>query len=455
MSMPVRSTARVRLAWFFCLSLSGLALACGSSTDKPTSTGSGDGDGDGDGDSGEGDGDGGDSDSGDGDSGDGDGDTTNGDGDSGDGDSGDGDSGDGDSGDGDSGDGDGDTPGACDLGAYEGKDHVKPSKKPPCDLKPEQVPMFVSIGFDDNDKAEGMEWALKMTKDRGVRVTFFNTSNYGKDAAVLATWKQAREDGHEIGNHTRDHLPEHGGITMSAAEWKPELEDCTKFLLDNDVVAEKDLWGFRTPYLEYSDGTLSDVQALGFRYDASIEEGNEDGQDGTNFYWPYTLDDLSPGHTVQVGWEGSMLKELTPHEGLWELPVYAVFVPEELRAAIKKRQDWFDTDGGQITGFDYNLWSAANEEEGGFEMSKEEFLATLKNSFDLHYAGNRAPFLFGAHTGLYVDDKDNETTTNKKTTASERREAIEEFLDYVLDKKDVKVVPFAEILDWMRNPKAL
>jgi peptidoglycan/xylan/chitin deacetylase (PgdA/CDA1 family) len=434
--------------------LSGVILSCGGSN-EPASTGAS---GDGDGDHGDGDGD----NNGDGDSsGDGD---NNGDGDSsgdGDGDSGDGDGdgngdGDGDSGDGDADGGDGDdTPGECDLGPYKGTDHVKPSKNPPCDLKPEQVPMFVSIGFDDNDKVEGLKWALDMTKKRGIRVTFFDTSMYGDDADVLALWKQAREEGHEVGNHTRDHLPDHGGIKMTAAEWKPEIEDCTNFLLDKKVVDKADLWGFRTPYLEYSDGMLSDVDEAGFRYDASIEEGNEDGQDGTNFYWPYTLDDLSPGHTVQVSWEDSMLKELTPHKGLWELPVYAVFVPENLRAAIKKRQDWFDVDGGQITGFDYNLWSAANEEEGGFEMSKDEFLATLKNSFDLHYAGNRAPFLFGAHTGLYVDDKDNETTTNKKTTGTERREAIEEFLDYVLDKKDVKVVPFAEILTWLRNPKPL
>jgi hypothetical protein len=209
--------------------------------------------------------------------------------------------------------------------------------------------------------------------------------------------------------------------------------------------------GFRTPYLEYDDATLSNVQALGFRYDCSIEEGYEDGQDGTNFYWPYTLDDLSPGHTVQVSWGGADApKELTKHAGLWELPVYSVFVPQELRATMHSRQDYFDVEGGQITGFDYNLWVTVAE--GGFNMSKAEFLATLKNSFDQHYKGNRAPFLLGAHPHIYTDDYDPPITGS---TAKERREAIEEFLDYVKAKEGVKIATFAEILDWLRNPKPL
>ncbi len=334
-------------------------------------------------------------------------------------------------------------------------DYLAPSQSPPCGLSASEVPMFVSLGFDDNGDAEGMRWVLEMTKARGVNVTFFNTSAYGAQPAVLDTWKQARRDGHEIGNHTVTHLPNHGGKGMSAEQWRPEIAGCTEFLLTSGVVEDKDLFGFRAPYLEYSDGMLSDVTTLGFRYDSSIEEGYEAGQDGTNFFWPYTLDELSPGHTVQVSW-GDGLAELTPHEGLWELPVYTVFVPPELRTKIAAVQDWFDPAGGQITGFDYNLWSS--KDWGGFEMSKEDFIATLKHSFDQRLEGNRAPFLFGAHSAYYADAYDTDSSTRgsmPNATAAERREALEVFLDYVLAQPNVRVVPYAEVLRWMRDPKPL
>ena len=38
-------------------------------------------------------------------------------------------------------------------------------------------------------------------------------------------------------------------------------------------------------------------------------------------------------------------------------------------------------------------------------------------------------------------------------TMKERQEAIEEFLDYALSKKEVRVVPVKSILEWVRNPE--
>ena len=40
------------------------------------------------------------------------------------------------------------------------------------------------------------------------------------------------------------------------------------------------------------------VKAAGFWYDCSIQEGTDLDQDGTNFFWPYTLDQGSPGHAT-------------------------------------------------------------------------------------------------------------------------------------------------------------
>jgi peptidoglycan/xylan/chitin deacetylase (PgdA/CDA1 family) len=282
------------------------------------------------------------------------------------------------------------------------------------------------------------------------------TSTYAQSEQVKATWKRAYDDGHEVGNHTVQHLD---GATYTADQWEAELSGCNEVL--KTFMPADEIIGFRTPFLSYNDAELETVDGMGFHYDCSIEEGYEDKQDGTNFYWPYTLDNLSPGHTVQVSWgEGKV--EINPHPGLWEIPVYAVFVPPDskcedygvpsgLRAKLKGIQDWFDVDGGSITGFDYNLWAIRSA--GGFEMTKAEFLASLKYTFDQHYNGNRAPFTLGAHTAYYVDSWSQNAPG--ASAARDRQEAIEEFIDYVKTKPGVKVTSAKELMEWVRNPSAL
>jgi hypothetical protein len=360
---------------------------------------------------------------------------------------------------------DGGTPQNCDtgFGAWTGTDNVPASQQPPCGLSPDQVPMFVGIGWDDNGDAAGMTWAIGAHKAVDSHASFFVNSVYGSSDPVKQTWITAAADGHEIGNHTVSHLPNHGGRTFTVDQWMPEISGCTEFITSG-VIEPSELFGFRTPYLEYNDFTLEAVKQQGFYYDCSIEEGYEDDHDGSNYFWPYTLDNKSPGHTTQVEWMDAEnpLMELTPHPGLWELPVYAVIAPPDdkcaeygvatgFRARLLERQSWFDPVGGKITGFDYNLW--ASRSVGGFEMTKEEFLATLKYTFDLRYAGNRAPFLFGAHTAYYVDSWSQNAAGTPN--ASDRQAAIEEFLAYVKDKSGVQIVSHKEVLDWLRNPTSL
>ena len=203
------------------------------------------------------------------------------------------------------------------------------------------------------------------------------------------------------------------------------------------------------------DGDLDVVDNGGFWYDCSIEEGFQWDQDGSDYFWPYTLDEGSPGHEVFVGWDPVANPPITPRPGLWELPVYALVVPPDdvaaeydfepgLRTRLNALHSWFDVEGGKITGFDYNLWVT-------FAMTKAEFLATVKYSYDLRLNGNRAPFMLGTHTDYYSP----KYTGAMASTAQERREAIEEFLDYVLESPDSRIVSAKEILDWMRAPQPL
>jgi peptidoglycan/xylan/chitin deacetylase (PgdA/CDA1 family) len=355
--------------------------------------------------------------------------------------------------------GDGGAPTACKggLGDWTGKDNVAASQAPPCGLKPEEVPQFVSIGWDDNGQVGGMTWAVDMLKDRG-KASFFLTCTYMQAAA----WKAAYMAGHEIGNHTVSHATDRN---VGLPRWLQEMNDCNKYITEQVGVPADEIIGFRTPFLKYDTDTLAAVKQVGFRYDTSIEEGYEwddkanASQDGTNYFWPYTLDNRSPGHTTQVEW-GEGLKEIDPQSGLWELPVYAVVVPPDakcqqygvepgLRMKLKQRQTWFDVDGGLITGFDYNLWASTSV--GGFAMTKAEFVATLKYTLDQRLAGNRSPFLFGAHTDYYVAS----WNMNAAGTPSEadRRAAIEEFLDYAKMKKEVEITTYKDVLEYVRNPK--
>ena len=342
--------------------------------------------------------------------------------------------------------------------------------------------MFVAIGFDDNAYSglEGsggtgaMKWATDMLRARKnpdgtpVRVTFNLTSVYAgtwmseSPTFVKQAWHTALVDGQEIANHSHSHP--HGG-DYSVQQWSDEMVACDSWLTKPfDPKEEKfspdatkglgasqdSVVGFRTPYLEYNDATFEAAKTLGFWYDCSIEEGYQPEQDGTNYFWPYTLDHGSPGHDLLVEWE--LKKPIKAHPGLWELPVHPVIVPPDdkcaqygvpsgLRAKMKRAQSWFDEESGKMTGLDYNMWVQ-------FKMTKAEFLATLKYTLDLRLSGNRAPFMFGGHTDYYSS----KYTAVPNASVEERQKVIEEFIDYALSKPMVRVVPMKKILAWVRNP---
>lgn len=337
------------------------------------------------------------------------------------------------------------------------------TQEPPGGLKPEQCPMFVCFGFDDNGFADGVKWFTDLAKNiknpagsgnqktfdnQPVHATFFITAGYGGDLLikaggqtvddVLNSWKGAVSGGHEIANHTYSHPH---GASMSVDEWKKEMTQSTAFLKEKLGLAEGAIKGFRTPFLEIGTNTYQALKELNFLYDCSIEAGygsgwNGDGTDGMwwwgmgdaktrkKLFWPYQLDNgPAPGVAEVVKPKISGLKL----NGLWEMTVYTYLKPG----------------GGEITGFDYNMW---------IQSSADEFYAILKHNFDLQHEGNRCPITINTHTDYYSLYNDVEFG---KSTAAQRRTAIEKFLQYVLTFKDVRVVSFAEALAWTKEPTPL
>jgi hypothetical protein len=354
------------------------------------------------------------------------------------------------------------------LGPWTGKDDVPPSTSPPGGLRPEQVPMFVSLGFDDNPENEGVNWAvmeisaLKNPAGKGkaatfdgtpARATFYHSSVY---TTAASSWKAAYQAGFETGDHTINHF--HGaavdaGKNFDVAGWTKEIQGCVDFLTGPAVGAKRDqIWGFRTPFLQYNANVFPALKALDFWYDCSIEEGHQPDQDGTNYLWPYTLDSGSPGNATHPN--------LTPiktwPKGLWEMPAYRVIVPPDEEAAkygvpaglraklIKRDPTGVGIMQGKITGLDYNLWYP-------YGLTKPELVATLKYTLDTRLRGNRAPLLFGMHSAIYT----NATEPVPSATLAERRSAIVEFLKYAVSLPDVRVVTTKSVLDWVRNPAPL
>lgn len=342
------------------------------------------------------------------------------------------------------------------LFAYNYSDNVSPSQQPPAGLAPSEVPMFVVFGFDDNKTADGVRWTVDLFMSKhnpagaGNAATYDGsrtTASYYQSVVYLADpayeLNRAYLEGFEIGNHMDTHP---SGLQFSVTQWEHEMRSCINTLSGPSGIGitVPEITGFRSPYLEYNTNTSPAVKNSGMWYDCSIEEGWQADHDGTNYNWPYTLDNGSPGNIAHAQLS-TLIEPINPFPGVWEVPVYTFIVPPDekcaeygvstgLRQRLKNRQAKFDVNSGKITGFDWNIFF-------DYKMTKEEALATLKYSFDLRMAGNRAPFTFGTHSNYYSDPM--------------RQAVLEEFLDYVLTKPDVRVVTTKMLVDWLRNPAPL
>jgi hypothetical protein len=331
------------------------------------------------------------------------------------------------------------------------------------EISVEQVPMFISFGFDDNGIADvenngGATWILNYLKDKTnpdgtpMRASFYMTAKYGRewvyedDSDVREAWQYLYADGHEIGNHSTEHLmhwdnateevTNFGGKDYTTSEWlDKEILECQELLLSDKVgIAAADIKGWRTPRLEWNNALFTALINQGFIYDCSIE--SDSSNDGTDNYWPFTLDDGHPEHS-----------EVSSFKGFWEMPAYRFHIPENLRSKT----------GGNaaMTGLDYNVW--VKKDWGGYEMTGPELTQILIYTLDQRMAGNRAPMLVGLHSDIYTDEHDKSEEYSGTANARARQLAIENFVDYATTTypEAVRFVPTASVINWMNDPKAL
>jgi len=338
------------------------------------------------------------------------------------------------------------------------QDNVAPSQMPPNNLSAEFVPQFVTLGFDDNNEANGIEWTLqtlaKYTNHGGVgndanfdgypvRASFFPTCAQAQaNPAILTSWQQIYWQGHEVGNHTHDHG---WGQNFDVDTWQAQMAACLTTLAKAGI-DQDDVKGFRAPFVLYNDATFTAMEASGLSYDVSIQEGLQPLQNASNMYWPYTLDGGSPG-SAYAWWA----PKINAHPGIWSLPLHVLqVIPDELTAHYGLDYSLINklkTD--KIPAFDFNLYSS---DQWMFALTKDEALAVFKYNLDARIAGNRAPLTLGFHTD-YLRNQPVDNMVN--TTFEERRAVVAEFLAYAVSMPQVRVVRHIDVINWMQNPTKL
>jgi peptidoglycan/xylan/chitin deacetylase (PgdA/CDA1 family) len=401
----------------------------------------------------------------------------------------------------------------------------------------------VTITFDDNfgleavpagtsPSTEGINWIVQqwgMLKNPSanppdpnnfdgtpIHASFYYTSIYATDQGTMVTtttgstagldqnhanhdgWAAAFAAGHEAADHTVNHynggpiplgsMPLEMARNFAQADWASEMMQCNGLLTNSDSTIgigaqPSDILGFRAPYLAYNDAMFTAMQGLGFVYDTSLPNCFDDGEDGTNCAWPYTLDNGSPDQLVLarkftntyggIAWQ---FPQVTPHAGLWEMPPTTMIVPDDslatqymftpgLRSRIPAYMggdsimpgtapglaypDIYEASSGKIAGLDYSMLNDA-------QILPDEMRAILEYNLDLHIKGNRSPFIFVAHSFNYsyqpqAGSMPPDFNTPSLPIRNDRQKALLAFVTYALSKPEVRIVNVKDILAWVKR----
>ncbi|MBF4135909.1 MULTISPECIES: hypothetical protein [Streptomyces] len=232
---------------------------------------------------------------------------------------------------------------------------------------------------------------------------------------TLAGVRRAWLDGHEIGTHFNGHFCGGSGsvANWTPAQWGAEIEQAKAYVQqwrthtgweDEDPLPfdyDKELVGGRTPCLLGQNNLLPKARELGWRYDASSPGGRQT--------WP------------------------VKREGLWDLPLQAVPFPGRS----------FET-----LSMDYNFMYNQSQNStkgppGNYPAWREQATGAYLAGFRRAYESNRAPLFIGNHFeewngGIYMD-------------------AVEESLKQMAGEKDVRLVSFRQLVDWLdvQKPEVL
>jgi hypothetical protein len=412
------------------------------------------------------------------------------------------------------------------------------SPSPPGTLTTANAPQIVVFGWDDVENAPGMAFVNQLiggiTNPDGTKgnTTLNPNACYAYspmylcgDGSLANSKDQVTVNKFDMGNHTIDHLesvstwsgipakykdPMTGswaqtpdgaygpGVLMDQPTWESILRVNEREL--KSLFGVTTLTGFRAPRLELNDAGLNALKTLNY-YDQNLEEvlaeGHADAatkvdtaaKKGFNWVpWPYTLDHGSPG-IWQQQWDGDKKWVVNYPTGVWEVPVYMLYVPAKNNLGKTIADNMLKSDAGctfppgtpadqrkhcylgegelmagdiikEVTGFDFNTFIYGR-------FTKAIFLEVMKHTFLARFYGNRAPLTYGAHPIEYTAPYDNFTLgmqannygyrdvlTYSKYT--DRQAAMQEFVQWIKSdpvlSKETYFLSGQQLVDFMKAP---
>ena len=337
------------------------------------------------------------------------------------------------------------------------------SKKSPVD----NPPMFIVVGSDDNTNPAAINWIRSVMENgrnfdgsRRFMSFYVNTGQtcalWSRNTTLVNAAYDAYKAGHEIANHTEDHL--YCIAPNGKREDVETIENAirkTQQALITAGIPKEHHFGFRTPYLTYSDNTFIAMRKVmqdnreQLLYDCSINGMYDKG--GPN--WPYTLDgpadengNVAPDNDPKVN-EWGTDNPVKKHERIWELPARKIaidpkdcpYVEDILKKKYGKDFKW----DKHIVGLDYNLW---NEAELNSDQTTRAYMHTLKKLLK----GNRAPFTMGVHSQFYFEGRPG--LYPKIADPAEKRRSFAEFVEQASKIPNVFFVSGDMVIRWMLNP---
>lgn len=316
---------------------------------------------------------------------------------------------------------------------------ILPSQNPPAGLSPNQVPQFVLIGSDDNNRAGGVEFFVNELKNRFNPAGTSNPATFDSKPALISfyligtdiygpnidsqEWRDqymaAYNNGHELGNHgfygLANEAPR-GTVDNWINNWIKPTHDAMVQMGVNPL----DISGMRAVQDEIDPAFYQALKQFGYEYGNSSTTNHS-----TNLpaWWTGTLDNGWPGGAT---WD---TRDYGTTQGVWEIP--QIYATDQDRYCDK---DWFDSG------------------KTGAQM-----IADFKQTFATLYNGNRAPYSICLHSQEWGPI--NTIAGGGIPTAAilERQQAMKDFLDWLLNGQfsDVRIITHAQLLDWMKNPVAL
>jgi len=157
------------------------------------------------------------------------------------------------------------------------------SPNPPGGLSPSDTPQFIVFTADDAIQSYTLDAVNQFLANRKnpngcqPKMTYYTSIQY-TNFTLVTDWYVA---GNEIADHTMTHVG-----SPSAEEVNGNLIALNAF----GGVPLTAIKGFRAPFLNYTVDTLKLLYASEFTYDSSASASLPVTQDGTDAYWPYTLD---------------------------------------------------------------------------------------------------------------------------------------------------------------------